>query len=134
MQANGTPSIVTAASTLHYIVGIGISIGSLPFALYMLLNRRLPVFLGIRFYGGSFIEQIGGFNGVLVSSFAYILISSVNILVAYWLAQSLRLGGILGLLLFPLSMFFALGYGAPIPIAIHPIMALVIVLAWGNLR
>jgi len=40
----------------------------------------------------------------------------------------------LGLLLFPLSMFFALGYGAPIPIAIHPIMALVIVLAWGNLR
>lgn len=99
----------------------------------MLLNRRVPVFFGIRLYGGSFIEQLGGFDALLVSSFASLLITAVNILVGYWLAQSLRLGGILGLLLFPVSMFFALGYGAPIPIVIHPIMALVIVLAWGEL-
>ncbi|MFQ5943929.1 MAG: hypothetical protein ACE5JF_10280 [Anaerolineales bacterium] len=59
------------------------------------------------------------------------MITAVNILVGYWLAKSLRLGGILGLFLFPVGMFFALGYGAPITNVLHPIMALVIVLAWG---
>lgn len=133
MGAPETPAIVSIASRLHYIVGIGFTVGSLPFALYVLINGRIPVFLGIRFYGGSFIEQIGGFNAILVSSWASLLITSVNILVGHWLAQSLKLGAVLGLLLFPVSMFFALGYGAPVPIVLHPLMALCIVLAWGHL-
>lgn len=134
MGANEAAAIVSLASRLHYIVGIGFTVGSLPFALYMLVNRRVPTFLGIRFYGGSFIENIGGFDALMVSSWAYLLITAVNVLVGYWLAQSLRIGGILGLLLFPISMFFVLGYGAPIPIVLHPIMAIVIVLAWGQLK
>lgn len=134
MRIGGTAAIVTLASRLHYIVGIGFTLGALPFAGYMLVNRRLPLFIGIRFYGGGFIERTGGFDAVLVSSWASLLISAVNILVGYWLAQSLRIGGILGLLLFPVSMFFALGYAAPIPIVLHPIMALTIALAWGQLR
>lgn len=134
MEANQTPTIVSLAATLHYFVGFGFTLGALPFAIYMLINRRLPVFLGIRFYGGSFIERFGGFDAILVSSFFALLVSSVNILVAYWLSKSLKLGGALGLALFPVSMFFALGYGAPIPIVLHPIMAITIVLAWGALK
>jgi hypothetical protein len=133
MESNETATIVTLASRLYYFVGIGFAIGSLPFALYMLLNHRVPTFLGIRFYGGGFIEKVGGFDALMISSWASLLITPVNILVGYWLAQSLRMGAVLGLLLFPISMFFALGYAAPAPIILHPILVIVILLAWGYL-
>lgn len=126
-------SMVTLASRLHYIVGIGFTLGSIPFAGYLLIKRQLPVFMGIRFYGGGFIERTGGFDAILVSSWLWLAITAANILVGYWLGQSLRIGGILGLLLFPISMFFALGYAAPVPIVVHPILAVSIALAWGQL-
>ena len=118
--------MVTLASRVHYLVGIGCTLGSIPFASYLLIKRQLPVFMGVRFYGG-------GLDAILVSNWVRLVITAANILVGYWLAQALKIGGILRFLLFPISMFFALGYAAPGPIVAHPIMAVRIVLAWGQL-
>ncbi len=127
-------SLVSVNSTLHYIVGIGLPIGNLPFALYILMRRQLPQAFGIRFYGGGFIEHQAGIQGVIVSVFAHIFLSALYVLAGYWLGQSLRLGAILSLTLLPVSMFFALGFMAPILIVLHPLMAVLVLLAWSSLQ
>lgn len=127
-------NIVSVTSTLHYIVGIGLPLGSLPLALYVLFRRELPQAFGIRFYGGGFIERQAGIQGVIAGAFAYILLSASYVLAAYWLGRSMRLGAILSLALLPISMFFALGFMAPIPIVLHPLMAVLALLAWSSLR
>lgn len=127
-------NLVSITSALHYIVGIGLPLGSLPLALYLLVYRELPEAFGIRFYGGGFIERQAGIQGVLASAFAYILLSGSYIPAAYWLGKSMKLGAILSLTLLPASLFFALGFMAPIPIVVHPLIAVLLVLAWGSLR
>lgn len=127
-------NLISLTATLHYIVGVGLPLGSLPFALYILVRRELPEAFGIRFYGGGFIERQAGIQGVLAAAFVYILLSGAYILAAYWLGRSMRLGAILSLTLLPPSMFFALGFLAPIPIIVHPLLAVLVLVAWGFLR
>lgn len=134
MGANEPAGVVWLASIVHYIVGIGFPLGSVPFAAYVLINRRLPEALGIRFYGGGFIERVAGVEGVMLSMLPALLVNTIYILAGYWLGRSMKLGGILSLALLPISMFFALGYNAPIPIVLHPAMAALVLLAWGSLR
>jgi hypothetical protein len=120
-------------STLHYVVGIGLPLGSLPLVGYMLGRGELPQAFSIRFYGGGFIERQAGFEGVVAAAVAYLVTSALYVLAAYWLARGMRLGAVLSLVLFPVNMFFALGFLAPIPIIVHPLLALVVVAAWGSL-
>jgi hypothetical protein len=126
--------IVAVTSILHYIVGIGFSLGTVPFSVYVFVNRRLPEFLGIRFFGDGFIERQAGVSGIMWSSLGSIVTTAVYILAGYWLGKSMKLGGALSLALFPVSMFFALGYNAPAPILVHPVLAILILVAWRHLR
>jgi hypothetical protein len=127
-------NIVALTSTMHYIVGIGLPLGSLPFALYVLVNRRLPEAFGVRFYGGGFIERQAGTQGVMATMFPAILVTSIYVLAGYWLGKSMKLGAILSLTLLPINMFFALGYEAPVPIVLHPVMAVLVLLTWSSLH
>ena len=125
--------LVSKVSTVHYIVGIGLPLGSLPLVVYVLVRRELPQAFGIRFFGGGYIERQGGVEGVAAAAVASLAAAALYVLAAYWLARGMRMGAVFSLVLFPVNMFFAVGFLAPIPIVVFPLMALAVLASWGSL-
>lgn len=126
--------LITLASQLHYVYGILISLGTLPFAIYLIRNREVPVFFGIRAFGDGFIERLGGLDALVYSSGASIVAALLNLLPAFWLARGEKLGGIIALVLFPVNMFFTLGYNAPAPILLGLANVILVIGGWRSLH
>lgn len=125
--------VITVAAVLYFVTGIGNVVGTVPVTSYLIRNRGLPTFGGIRFYEGGFFDR-QGINWVIAASLSYIVLGVLFVLVAYWLWNSLRIGGILALVLFPIVMGISIGSLAPIPLVIEPVKVILVLIAWSSLN
>lgn len=126
-------SFITLAAMLYVATGLGYSLGTIPVSMHLMRNRTLPEFLGIRFFEGGFIER-RGIDAVIVASLALIVLGAVFVIVGFWLWNSMRLGGILALVLFPFVMLVSVGSLAPVPMVLEPVKMLLVLVGWSSLR
>lgn len=108
-------------------------LGSIPFLVPMIRNREFVESGVIKIYSGGFIDRMGGIDAVILSVVVVSVITLLNVLVAYWLGESLRLGALLVFALFPIEMFFWVGLAAPIPILVVPLRPVLVIIGWNSL-
>ena len=124
--------VITIAAILYLVTGLGYSIGTVPVTRYLIRNRSLPIFWGIHFYEGGFFDR-RGINWVIGASLAFIVSGVLFLFVAYLLWNSMILGGIVALILFPIVILVSIGSLAPFPWVIEPLKLLLVLLGWGAL-
>jgi len=125
--------VITIAAILYLITGLGYSIGTVPVTRYLIRNRSLPTFWGIHFYAGGFFDH-RGINWVIGASLTFIVSGVLFLFVAYWLWNSMMLGGILALVLFPIVILVSIGSLAPFPWVIEPIKLALVLIGWSTLQ
>ena len=130
---NDRSLIITFGVILYLITGLGYSIGTVPVTRYLVRNRSLPAFWGIHFYEGGFFAR-RGINWVIAASIAFIVLGVLFLLVAYLLWNSMILGGIAALVLFPIVILVSIGSLAPFPWVIEPVKLALVLIAWSALR
>ena len=130
MQDRAT--VITIAAIFYFVTGIAYSIGSIPATRHLIRNRTLPGFGGSRFYEGGFFDR-QGINWVIAASLAFMLLGVGFILVGFWLWNSMRIGGIAALVLFPIVFGISIGSLAPIPWIIEPIKIILVIIGWSSL-
>jgi hypothetical protein len=118
---------------LYCWFGFAFIVSSLLIGLYALQTRNLPVVFGIEMLAGPTNDRFG-LNAMLATTVAWGVVNLLEILAGYWLWQSRRRGGMLGLVLFPLGLIFWLGYALPIMAVVGPLRVLLIAKEWGALR
>ncbi|MBI4416127.1 MAG: hypothetical protein HY557_03995, partial [Euryarchaeota archaeon] len=125
---------ITVASILFLVTGISLPIFNSYTVLYVLENQRLPVIFG--FGTDSHLLPSGslGLDAIVGFRLLFAFVSALEILVGYWLWRSLKKGGKLAVVLFPLSMFFYVGFGLPGPVIIGPLRLLLIASGWKALH
>lgn len=130
---NDRTTLVAITSILYFATAFGYSIGNIPFTAYIVRNRTLPTFAGIQFYAGGFFDH-QGIDWVIAASFLLHLVSFAFFPVGYWLWNSVRLGGIVALVLFPVAMAIFLGAGAPYPPIVETLKVALVLFAWASLK
>lgn len=123
--------LVTALTVLIIIDSIGWIIGVLPTLQYALTHRTLPTLGGIRLLSGPF--EALGIDSLIVAGLAFIVVSGLKLLAAYWLWNARLDGAVLELILLGLSAVFWYGFALPLG-PIGGIAQLVLIaLAWKSL-
>jgi hypothetical protein len=125
--------VITIAAILYVVTGLGYSIGTVPVTRYLIRYRGLPTFRGIRFYADGFFDR-RGINWVIAASIAFIVLGVLFLFVAYGLWNSMKLGGIAALILFPIVMLVSICSLAPLPWVIEPIKIVLVLIGWGTLK
>jgi len=124
---------MTLASILFFLTGIPLPIFASYTALYVLENRQLPIVFGIRSFGGGFIEGLG-VDSFAALGFLFVFVSALDILVGYRLWKWPKNGATLAAILFPVGMFFWIGFLLPGPLAIAILRMLLIASGWKVLH
>lgn len=124
---------IPLASILFFFTGIGWPIFVTYTVLYVRENQQLPIIFGIRAFGGGFIEGLG-LDAFVASGLLFVFVSALELLVGYLLWRSLKKGGKLAVVLFPVSMFFWVGFLLPIPILIGLLRLFLIASGWKDLH
>jgi len=124
--------VITIAAILYIVTGLAYSIGTIPVTRYLIRHRSLPTFRGIRFYEGGFFDR-QGINAVIFASLAFIVLGVLFLWVGYLLWNSMKLGGIAALVLFPIVILVSIGSLAPFPWVIEPLKLLLVLLGWSSL-
>jgi len=124
--------VITIAAILYIITGLGYSVGTIPVTRHLIRNRSLPVFWGINFYEGGFFDR-RGINWVIGASVTFIVSGVLFLYVAYLLWNSMLLGGIIAIALFPIVILVSIGSLAPFPWVIEPIKIILVLIGWSTL-
>jgi hypothetical protein len=78
--------------------------------------------------------MLWGLNGVLALGVVLVVVSILEVVAGVWLWRSLKRGGWLGLVLQPLNLFFAVGFGIPILYLLAPLWSILLLSGWRSLR
>ncbi len=101
--------VITAASILCIIHGVGWPIGLAPTIAYMIQNRKLRIITSpmgqFRGLGGPF-EALGGIDAVILLAIVFCVINLLQFPAGYWLWKSRRKGGVLAAALLAVSALF----------------------------
>ena|SRR6266508_518254 len=124
---------ITVASILFFLTGIPLPLFASYTMLYVLENQRLPIIFGIRAFGGGFIEGLGP-DALVAFGFLFVFVSAMELAGGYWLWRSLKKGGKLAVVLFPVSMFLWVGFLLPGPMLIGPLRLFLIASGWKALH
>jgi hypothetical protein len=125
--------VITIAAILYLVTGLGYSIGTIPVTRYLIRSWSLPIFWGIHFYEGGFFDR-RGIHWVIGASLAIIVSGVLFLFVAYLLWNSMILGGIVALILFPIVILVSIGSLAPFPWVIEPIKLVLVLIGWSTLH
>ena len=138
LQSSHTPTErskpIAVASILFVFLGLGIAV-STPFVLaYIIRNGTGPIAFGIEFlHGNTLIWNLWGFNAGLVLGLVLGVVSAIEAVAGFWLWQSLKKGGRLGIILLIPDLFFAVGFGIPILYVVPPLRSILLVAGWRSL-
>ncbi|HEV2137828.1 MAG TPA: hypothetical protein VGR53_03235 [Nitrososphaerales archaeon] len=126
---------ITIVSVLFLFFGLGIAV-STPFILgYIIRTGTGPIAFGIEFlHGNTLIWDLWGFNAGLVLGLALGVVSALEAVAGFWLWQSLKKGGKLGITLQIPNLFFAVGFAIPLLYVLPPVTTVLIASKWKNLR
>jgi len=121
------------AAVLTWVYSAGFGLATIPVAIFLLRNRRLPFFAGLfESYGGPWSARLQP------SSFAQLLTAflAVTLLAAWagWLVwNGSKAGAAFALLLLPIEAVFWIGFALPIPWLIGVARVVFLALAWKSL-
>lgn len=130
-QPMRTP-LTAALSILVYFDAFAWLIGVPPTLLYAFTRRTLPTLAGIRLMGGPF--EALGIDALIVAGIAYIIVSGLKLLSAYWLWNSRLDGAVLELILLGLSTIFWYGFALPLGPVVGIAQVVLLALVWSSLR
>ena len=125
--------VISIAAILYLVTGFGYFIGTIPVTRYLIKNRTLPTFWGIHFYSGGFFDR-RGINWVIAASITYIVLGVLFLFVAYLLWNSMKLGGMAALVLFPIVILVSIGALAPFPWVVEPIKIILVLIGWATFK
>ncbi len=111
-MTKGRNPAITWASVLLFVSAARWLIFDVPTVLYILSNREIPIFFGIRALSGP-ISEILGIDAVLAAEVPYGALHLLGVVAGYLLWKSKRLGGILGISVIGFSSFFWIGFAVP---------------------
>lgn len=130
----GTP--IAVASFLFLLFGSGFAI-AIPFNLAYIISRGsgpvYPVIGGVM-DSTTLIWTTWGSDGVIVLGIFQVVLAVIGVVAGLLLWRSSKKGGILGIVLLPFDLFFALGFGIPILFVLVPLKALLLGVGWRSLR
>jgi hypothetical protein len=124
---------ITTASLLYLIVGLGTAASEIPAIAYMVQNRTFPVVFGIPLMGSAFSERLG-MDFTIRAAAVFTIVSALEGLAGYLLWKSDKRGGILGLILLPVAVFFWILFEIPAGIIVGPARLVALALGWKTLR
>ena len=126
---------ITIVSMVFLLFGLGIAVITPLILVYIIRNGSGPVFFGIEFlHGNTLIWNLWGFNAGLVLGLALGVVSALQAVAGYWLWQSWKKGGKLGIILQILNLFFAVGFAIPALYITPPVTAFLLASKWKTLR
>jgi hypothetical protein len=124
------------ASILFLVFGLGSTVADPILLAYLAYYHTAPVLplIGNVLDDSTPIGMAGGLEAVIVLGFVLVAVSVLDVFAGYWLRQSLKKGGKLGIILQPFNLFFAYGFGIPALYILIPTWLVLITLGWKSLR
>lgn len=122
---------IGAILTWVYAAGFGVS--TIPVAVFLLRNGRLPVFAGLfESFGGPWSARLEPrpFVGLLM---AFLVVTGFAAWAAWMIWNGSKAGAVLALVLLPVEAVFWFGFALPIPWLIGAARLAFIALAWTSL-
>ena len=132
-QMRGCMNNARIAAVLTWVYSAGFGLPTIPVAIFLLRQGRLPVFAGLfETYGGPWSErfQPRTSTGLLM---AFLVVTLVVAWAAWLLWNGSKAGGVLALVLLPVEAVFWVGFALPIPWLIGVVRVAYIALAWKAL-
>jgi hypothetical protein len=121
------------AAVLTWVYSGGFGLSTVPVAIYLLRQGRLPVFAGLfETYGGPWSARLQQrtFMWLLM---AFLIVTLVAAWAAWLLWKGSKAGAVLALVLLPLEAVFWVGFALPIPWLIGVARVAYMALAWKDL-
>lgn len=126
---------ITIVSVVFLVFGLGFAVTTPLILAYIILNGTAPTLFGIEFLDGkSLIGNLWGFNAVMVLGLALTAVAVLEAVAGFWLWQSLKKGGKLGVIVQLLNLFFAVGFGIPVLYVLPPVTTFLLASKWRDLH
>lgn len=127
---------IAVASVMFIILGLGIGLADPVFVAFIAYYHTAPILpiIGNVLDGVTPIGKLGGLNLVIALGIVHAATSLLGMVAGFWLWQSSKKGGIVGMGLLPVDLFFAYGFGVPILYIVPPLRSILLVTGWRSLR
>ena len=129
------PTRVERAAALAFILpALGFGIPTPLVIDHVRRTGELPLTpFGFRSHAGPFFDQLGpeGFGSV---AWAFVVVCLLDLLAGAWLWQGRRRGAVLGAVMTPVTLVFALGFAFPFLLVALPLRLLLVAAARTGLR
>ena len=125
---------ITVVSVVFLVFGLGFAVTTPLILAYIILNGSAPTLFGIEFLdGNSLIGKLWGLNAVIALGLALTAVAVLEAVAGFWLWQSMKKGGKLGIFLLIPNLFFAVGFGIPALYVVPPVTTVLLASKWKNL-
>jgi hypothetical protein len=122
-----------AAAVLTWIYAAGFGLSAIPVAAYLVAEGHLPTFMGLfGMYGGPWSARVEPRTFVALLA-AFLGVTILAALSAWWLWLGRRSGAVLNLALLPIEAIFWLGFALPFPWLCGIARAVLLVASWASL-
>ncbi len=128
--------VISVASLLFLIFGLGSVLADPLLLAYLAYYHAAPVLplIGDVLDDSTPIGMAGGLNAVVLLGIVLVVASVLDVLAGVWLWHSLKKGGKLGIIVQPLNLFFAYGFGIPGLYVLVPMWLILIFQGWKTLQ
>lgn len=121
------------AAVLIWVYSAGFGLATIPVAIFLLRNRRLPVFAGLfESYGGPWSARLQPRTFALLLM-AFLVVTLVAAWAAWLVWNGSKAGAALALVLLPIEAIFWVGFALPIPWLIGVARIVFLAFAWKSL-
>jgi hypothetical protein len=122
-----------AAAVVTWVYAAGFGVPTVPVAVFLLTQGRLPSFLDLfDMYGGPWSSRLEPEKFVALLG-AFLGVTGVAAWSAWWLWRGRKAGAVLNIALLPVETIFWLGFALPIPWLVGAARAVLIAIAWKSL-
>ena len=114
-RTRGCMNNARIAAVLTWVYSAGFGLSTVPVAIYLLRQGRLPVFAGLfETYGGPWSARLQQ-RTFIVLLMAFLIVTLVAAWATWLLWNGSKAGAVLALVLLPIEAVFWVGFALPIP-------------------
>ena len=129
----GMPGTIKATAVLGGLLGVFQAVGIPPVLLELQRTGELPIIFGDRALGGGPFETLP-FQTIVMLGWAFVGLSVLELVAAWWLWRGRRRGGRLALLLTVAGAPFWVGFLLPYWLVVGPLRLLLLWRGWRSLH
>jgi hypothetical protein len=121
------------AAVLTWIYAAAFGLPAIPISAYLVAEGHLPTFMGLfETYGGPWSARVESRTFVALLA-AFLGVTILAALSAWWLWRGRRSGAVLNLALLPIEAIFWLGFAVPIPWLFGIARVVLLAASWSSL-